>query len=405
MALTNMQFLTAVSKKAPEFKQLLAKNPTEIFTEAGFQALQSIDIEDPVTKFYSVAMLIGLQLVDHIKYKDQIDKLGILTTYNMSLGAYIQKNRVKGRIKNVNPAFLGSDGTGLKSGDTVDPYKVRKSEIVQEYYGLNLNYQNWITIQDWDLKLGWTTEGGIDDIVSQMFALIDLDRVEYKFSKFYEVLSGAINSEDYPLKDTQKMVLSSWTDEAPTDAEVRELIEVMKNIVEVFDTLPAVDIYNEASLPNASDVSELKMLVRQGLKSKIESVMAYVFGPEYLQFPIKLVPVANFGGIYYTYDNDGTATKALPYYDDNGSFAGWSTAGTSETALDDTDLTMVDPNENIMAVVAQKGLIFETIQNPLRVRSIFNPAGEYQNTFFNEMNNGINYDHTKNLITISKPSE
>ena len=66
---------------------------------------------------------------------------------------------------------------------------------------------------------------------------------------------------------------------------------------------------------------------------------------------------------------------------------------------------MVDPNADVIAVIAQKGLVFETIQNPLNVRSVFNGRGEYVNTFFNEKNNGINYDHTKNLITISKPSE
>jgi len=403
--LTNAQFLTAVSKIAPEFKNLAAKNTKDIFTESGFEALQSINIEDPVSRFYSCALMVGLQLVDHIKYKDQIAKLGILKTYNMSLGAYIQKNRVKGRIRNVNPAFLGTDGKGLKNGDSVDPFKVRKAEIIQEYYGLNSNYQNWITVQDWDLKLAWTTEGGIQSVVDEMFVYIDLDRVEFKFAKFYEVLNGALNSVNYPLKDTQQIVLTSWTDGAPTDAEIRELIEVLKNVVEVFDTLPAVDIYNEAGIPNASAATDLKLLVRQGMKSKIESVMAYVFGPEYLQFPIKIQPVANFGGIEY-YAEDTFTTKLQPVNDENGAYTGYLSAdGTETDAILESEAYAKDPNENIIAVVAEAGVIFETVQNPLRVRTIFNPNGEYTNTFFNEMNNGINYDHTKNLITISKPSE
>lgn len=405
--LTNMQFLQAVSKKAPEFKTLLAKTPSEIFTESGFEALKSISIDDPVTRFYEVAMLVGLQMVDHIKYKRLIEKLGIVTTYGMSLGAYIQKNRVKGRIRNVDPAFLGTNGKGLKNGDSVDPFIVRKPAVVQEYYGLNLNYQNYFTLQDFDLKGGWLTEGGINDIITEFYALVDLDRAEYEFAKFYEVLNGALNSTKYPLKDTQQLVLDSWNESEPTDAEIRNLIELMKNVVETFDVLPAVDIYNEAGLPNSSDASELKLLVRQGLKSKIESVMAYVFGPEYLQFPIKLQAVANFGGIkHYAAADTSHTTELKPVYDDEGAYTGYMSAdGTETNKIAEAETVAVDPNENIVAVVAQKGVIFETKQNELRVRTIFNPRGEYQNTFFNEMNNGINYDHTKNLITISKPSE
>lgn len=405
--MTNAQFLTAVSKIAPEFKTLLAKNPTEIFTEAGFEAMSKLPgTDEAVTRFYNAALLVGLQTVDHIKYEDKIKSLGIVATYGMSLGAYIQKNRVKGRMRNVNPAFLGSDGKGLKNGDSVDPYVVRKNEIVTDYYGLNLNYQNWFTLQDWDLKGAWLTEGGIQSIVSEFYALVDLDRVEYEFAKFFEVLNGAINSENYPLKDTQKLVLTSWTDAEPTDAEIRELIEVMKNIVETFDVLPAVDIYNEAGLPNSSSASDLVLLVRQGMKSKIESVMAYVFGPEYLQFPIKLKAVANFGGLkHYAADDTDHEHELLPVYDADGAYTGYmSVDGTTTNKIAEAETVVVDPNEDILGVVAQKGVIFETKQNELKVRAIFNPRGEYVNTFFNEMNNGINYDHTKNLITISKPS-
>lgn len=403
--LTNAQYLNLVSKKAPEFKVLAAKNTKDIFTESGFEALQKIDIDDPVSRFFGAALLVGVQLVDHIKYKDQIEKLGILTSYPMSLGQYIQKNRVKGRIRNVNPEFLGSDGTGLKNGDSVDPYVVRKAGVISEYYTLNMNYQNWITIQDWDLKGAWLSEGGIQSFVDEVFAYIDLDRIEFKFAKFWEVFNGALHSTNYPLKDTQQLVLDSWTSADPTDAQVRNLVELLKNVAETFETLPTVDMYNEAGIPNLSDMGELKLLVRQGIKSKIESVMAYVFGPEYLQFPIKLQSVANFGGIKY-YKEAAHTTELQPVYGEYGEYTGYLSAdGTEKNKIAEADAFIVDPNEDVIAVIAQKGLIFETIQNPLNVRSIFNPRGEYVNTFFNEKNNGINYDHTKNLITISKPSE
>ena len=405
--LTNAQFLTAVSKVAPEFKEMAAKNSRDVFTESGFQALQNLPgTEDAVTRFYNIALMVGLQTVEHAKFKDVLASMNILERLNMSMGAYKQENHVQ-RIKNVNPAFLGKDGKGLKNGDSVDPYVVRKPVIDQDYYGLNWNYQNWFTLQDFDLRLGWITPGnGIQSIVSAIYEMVDLDRIETEYSKFFEVLNGAINSTTHPLADTQQIKLDSWT-ENPTDDEVEALIRVLKNIVEVFDSMPSVDIYNAGKYPNGAEASDMTMLVRLGIKSRIDTLMAYVFGPEYLQFPIKVKAVPNFGGIkHYASSDTGFTTELIPVTDKDGVYTGYySVDGTASGQIAGADTVEVDPNSDVIAVIAQKGVIFELIQNEMKIRPIINPRGEYQNTFFNQMNNGINYNHNKNLITISKPSQ
>ena len=405
--LTNAQFLTAVSKVAPEFKEMAAKNSRDVFTESGFQALQNLPgTEDAVTRFYNIALMVGLQTVEHAKFKDVLAAMGILERLQMSMGAYKQENHVQ-RIKNVNPAFLGKDGKGLKNGDSVDPYVVRKPVIDQDYYGLNWNYQNWFTLQDFDLRLGWITPGdGIQSIVSAIYEMVDLDRIETEYSKFFEVLNGAINSTEHPLTDTQQIKLDSWA-ENPTDDEVEALIRVLKNIVEVFDSMPSVDIYNAGQYPNGAEASDMTMLVRLGIKSRIDTLMAYVFGPEYLQFPIKVKAVPNFGGIkHYAASDASFTTELIPVTDKDGVYTGYYSAdGTESGQIAGSETVEVDPNKDIIAVIAQKGVIFELIQNEMKVRPIINPRGEYQNTFFNQMNNGINYNHNRNLITISKPSE
>ena len=405
--LTNAQFLTAVSKVAPEFKEMAAKNSRDVFTESGFQALQNLPgTEDPVTRFYNITLMVGLQTVEHAKFKDVLASMGILERLHMSMGAYKQENHVQ-RIKNVNPAFLGRDGKGLKNGDSVDPYVVRKPVIDQDYYGLNWNYQNWFTLQDFDLRLGWITpDNGIQSIVSAIYEMVDLDRIETEYSKFFEVLNGAISSTKYPLTDTQQIKLDSWG-ETPTDDEVEALIRVLKNIVEVLDSMPSVDIYNAGKYPNGADASDMTMLVRLGIKSRIDTLMAYVFGPEYLQFPIKVKAVPNFGGIkHYAASDASFTTELIPVTDKDGVYTGYYSAdGTESGQIAGSDTVEVDPNKDIIAVIAQKGAIFELIQNEMKVRPIINPRGEYQNTFFNQMNNGMNYNHNRNLITISKPSE
>ena len=405
--LTNAQFLTAVSKVAPEFKEMASKASREVFTEAGFESLANLPgTEDAVTRFYNIALLVGLQTVEHARFKDVLANIGILERLQMTMGAYKQENRVQ-RIKNVSPAWLGTNGAGLQNGDSVDPYVVRKPVIDQNYYGLNWNYQNFFTLQDFDLKLGWVTPNdGIQSIVSAIYEMVDLDRLETEYAKFFEVLNGAINSETHPLTDTQQIILDSWTEASPTDAEVEALIRVLKNIVEVFDSMPSVDIYNAGQYPNGADASDMTMLVRVGIKSKIDTVMAYVFGPEYLQFPIKVKSVPNFGGIKHYASNDADfETELVPVVDNLGAFTGYYSAdGTTTGQIAEAETVEVDPNADVIAVIAQKGVIFELIQNEMKVRPIINPRGEYQNTFFNQMNNGINYNHFKNLITISKPA-
>jgi len=405
--MNNSQYLVAVSKLAPELGKVLSGLGNDLFTEKGFERVKNLPgTEDRITRFYEVAMLVGLQKVDHARFSDPMAEAGLVESFQMSYGTYMQRNRVK-RIKNVNPAFLGADGKGLKNGDSIDPFKVRKPEIVQDFYGdPNAFYQNYFSLQDYDLKLGWISENGVDDIVSAIFEMVDLDRIEVRFALYFKVLNGAINSTETPLLDTQKLTLTSWTDAAPTDAEIRELVELVKNIEESIKLTPSCEQFNAGGFPNKVGMDEMVMLVRPGIKSKMESVMAYVYGPEYLQFPIKLQPVANFGGLkYYAASDTSHTTELQPVYDENGVYTGYYSAdGTTTDEVAEANCDVVDPNADILAVIAEKGVIFRLEQNPLHVRTIFNPRGEYQNTFFNETGNGIYYNYTKNLITISKPS-
>lgn len=433
-AMSNADFLAEVSKQAPEFTALASEKSYDVFTEKGFQALKQISA-DAVTRFYGVALLVGAQQIDFFDIKNPLE--GLVDRYAMGSGAYLQRTAVK-RIKGVNPGWLGSDGKGLKNGDSPDQFEVRKPEVEQRYFGLNWNYQNWITLQDFDLKQGWLSENGIGAITSAIFRMIELDRAEVGFAKFFEVLNGALNSSTYALKDSQVLKLDSWTDAAPTDAEINALVILVKNIAEALDTVPAQDLYNAASYPNSASAEDHVLLVRQGMKSVIEKVMAYAFGPEYLQFPIKLKAVPNFGGLkpYYTYSN--TDTDGQVVYDKNGTPVGiineayyvnpaspaaykkadgkwYISAGEVEgtyaeysvidyEGLSGIEVKYTDPNENVIAVLYQKGGIFEIMQNEMATLPARNERGFYTNVWFNQPDNGVNFDYYRNLVAICKPT-
>lgn len=423
--LTNADFLEAVADRAPQFSALAAKKSKEVFSEAGFEALSQIYSAngDPVTDFYQVALLVGLQYVDMVDFSNPLDSMGLIERFQMDYGAYCQRNRVK-RIKGVSPAWLG-----LKNGDSIDQDEVRKPEVIQDYYHLNWEYQNFISLQDFDLKQGWLSENGIGEITAAVFNMIGLDRVETEYAKFFEVLSGAINSTDHPLQNTQIMELSS---DLSSEAGVRAFVKFIKNVARSIEAVPSTDLFNAAKYPNGNEAkNKMVILVREGVLSQIEDVLGYAFNPEKLALPFEIKEVPNFGGM--TMCSAADDSELQPVYDKNGVVVGgvdksatvngyaikrasdgrWIVNITSGGATADTTFPELDrgeviyedkTNTDVIAVIIERGAIFELIQNQMVTEVHRNSRGMYVNTFFNQPHNGIGYNHTKNLVVFKTPA-
>ena len=426
--MSNADFLTKVAELAPQFKEVASKVAKEGFTESNFEAMSQLPTgQDNVSNFYSIACLVGMQFVDYAGFKNKVDEIGVIERLAMPFAEYIQRNRVK-RIKNVNPAWKG-----LKDGDSVDPYVVRKPEIEQDYYGgKNVAYQTFITMQEFDLKRGWLTENGIGNIVGAVFNMIDLDRAEFDYGLYKEALNGAINSTSHALQGSQKIELAAptatvanFTAATFTKNELIELVEDLIDIGEAIESNVTLTTFNAAKYPMPLSTSDLVMMIRPGYKAKIRTMLADVYHDENLKIPFDMKVVENFGGLV-PYDSDNAELQ--PVYDSLGAMVGYvkkSYTNVSAATYDATndkytvkygaqqgstaDVTpesgvdhYVDPNEKVIAVLAQKGLIFELIQNPFNVRPIFNPRGEYTNTFFNQLDNYLGVNYSKALITISR---
>lgn len=426
--MSNADFLQKVAELAPQFKEVASKVAKEGFTESNFEAMSQLPTgQDNVTNFYSIACLVGMQFVDYAGFKNKVDEIGVIERLAMPFAEYIQRNRVS-KIKNVNPAWKG-----LKDGDSVDPYVVRKPEIQQDYYGgKNVAYQTFITMQEFDLKRGWLSENGIGNIVGAVFNMIDLDRAEFDYALYKEALNGAINSTSHALQGSQKIELAAptatvanFTAATFTKAELIELVEDVIDIGEAIESNVTLNTFNAAKYPMPINASELVMMIRPGYKAKIRTLLADVYHDENLKIPFEMKVVENFGGLV-PFDSDNAELQ--PVYDSLGAMVGYvkkSYTNVSAATYDETndkytvkygaqqgstaDVTpesgvdhYVDPNEKVIAVIAQKGLIFELIQNPFNVRPIFNPRGEYTNTFFNQLDNYLGVNYTKALITISR---
>lgn len=431
--LTNMELVQAASYKYPDIKQLLAKTSLKLFTEAGFEALSQLP-DGGKDKFLNAMLLVSRQYITPVKYKDAAQEIGILERFGVGYGAYIQDNRM-GDMPNEDPIAFGTNGTGLKNGDMMLKDRIiRKPVIKQDYYGKNKNYYNHFSWQMFDVKRAWLNEdGGLEELMSQAWAQILRNKAKVEYAWFFEALSGAINSVLHPMKDTQQIVLSAdvLSDEADL---TKELVQAVKNVIYSFENVPDCTIFNADGFPSSIDTSDLVLLVRKEYKPIIDNVLAYVYHDEKISFPIPVKAVPNFGGLTAA-DADGNAlqpvyTDAVEYngvsYGD-GSIIGYVDAGvtvngrakfvgnqwlvnvTSGSTTADTTFIVgeapkqIDPNANVIAVIAEKGVIFELVTEDMVVETDYVRGYRVTQTYVSQFNNGVNYRYTRNLITISKP--
>lgn len=439
MALTNLELVKLASFKYPGINSLLAKQSLKLFTEAGYEAFSQLP-DGGADKFLTAMLLVSQQYITPVKFRDAVEDIGILERFGVGYGAYIQDNRM-GEMPNEDPIAFGEDGTGLKNGYLMlKDRMVRKPVLKQDYYGKNKNYYNHFTWQDFDVKRAWLKEdGGLEELMGQAWARIKQNKAEVEYSWFFEVLSGAINSVTHPLKDTQKVEIQGFDLATNPETSAKKLIEAVKSIVNTFKNVPTVKIYNADGFPSSIDTSDLKMLVRTDIAPYVDSLLAYVYNEGKLQFPIEVEPVPNFGGLLPAYnDGNGNITEVQPVYSAGGEYNGVSygrgsvmgyitkdvtvngyaefknnqwvvnvtsgstTADTTFTMIGDSHLTCIDPNEDVIAVIAEKGVVFELVSEDMVVETDYIRGYRVTQTYVSQFNNGMNYRYTRNLITISK---
>ena len=396
MALTNITLWDALRAKFPQFRSNTAKATAELFTAKGFEQLSSVD-PGTLNDFFSLSMRVYLQLINVSRAKDTLEAKGFGEYYDMPLGAYIQRIAINS-IKPISPAYKG-----LTNGTAPDPFVVRKPTQNERMYQQNFDYASLVTIPDeFAMKQIFISEYGMSEFMAGIFAGLENGYINQVYLNKLEAINAGLNSAAHPLKDTQKYKFIVAGDE-PTAAELTEMILTVKNIVSAMDLGSQTDAYNALGFMTTQDVSRLKMLVRPGYKNAIATkVLASAYNQERLNLPIDVIEVPHFGGLTPT---DGATTPATlyPQYNTLGEVIKFNTvaAGTG-TDVDIEDVVWSDPNADVVAVIADKGWIFTTRQNPYSVEPIRNPRGLYTNYWASSPNNAISVDALYNVVTLSK---
>lgn len=393
--ITNATIWDAIRDKYPQFAGHTAKATKDLFTTQGWEALSSNPSD--VNDFFALSMRVYLQLINVSRAKDTLEEKGFGEYFDNPMGGIIQRMAIDS-VTPVSPAYKG-----LTNGASVDPFVVRKPKAAERFFKRNFDYQSMITISDqYMLKDMFLNPYGIDEFMSGIMTGLQNGYINQVYLNKLEVIDKAINSTTWALKDTQKYEVTITTPGSPTANECIELIQLVKNIVSAMELAPQTDAYNALGFKSTQDKDRLKMLVRPGYKNAIETlVLANAYNQERLQLPIDVIEVPHFGGLKPQVDISGTLTNVYEIYDNLGAVIGYDTNASATTpTYTEADVQWLDPNAEVIAVIADKGAVFTSKQNGYTVEPIRNPRGLYQNFFANSPNNTIAYDPLYNFVII-----
>lgn len=428
-SISNATFLKEAVNMAPQYASIASKVSNGIFTDSNVEALRTLPTgADNLTEIYGLFMLVAAQRFDGVDFRNVFENMGILDRQNLPLGEYVGQFKVA-RLESVNPGF-----DGLKDGDSPDQFEFRPFETEEIFYGgKNKDYQNFFSFKQYDLKRGLMKENGIGQILSLVYQAVDLDRVTKEESEYKEVLNRAIHSTQFPLQGTQKFVLAeptatvaNFTADSFTKEELDSLCLALGNIDEELRTASYTTAFNADKIPGSLNPDDYVLIVRKGYKNKIQQLIANIYHQTfYDRIPFKTHVLSDFGGIEY-YADAAFTTELQVVYDRHGAPVGLVNAsytnvspaeqqsngtytvkygaqqGSTATVTKFAEAYKKDPNEEIMALIVEKGFLFELIQNPFLVQNAPNYRGQYVTTWFSQEANYIGWNCRKGFITISR---
>lgn len=417
---SNIQLWNLARKVSPSFKSHTSEGTADTFTEKGFEALRTTDV-NALNEFFEISLRVAFQKMTVSRAKNLFEDKGLVEVYDTPNGGYVQRMAVDS-IKPVTPAFHD-----LQNGQSVDPFIVRKPNASERFFEQNFDYQSFVTLQDFQVKQIFVAEFGMGEFIAGVMKGLENGYTIQKSLNVKEALNKAINSAEYPLQNTQVINVTWDYDAEPTEAMLTGYLLAIKDVITAMTTTEQTSAYNAGEFDTVVDTDDLVMVARAGIKNRIElGLEVGAFNLDKLSIPVdNIIEVADFGGLvpYITvgendadlqpiYDSNGeqvayvdaSVTVNGPAHLVNGKWVVNITSGSTTADTNDTyvkgEVSFRDPNADVLAVIAQKGLVFENRQNPYEVRPIYNPRGLYQNYWASSPNNAIVVDPYYTMVVI-----
>lgn len=400
MAKTNSEIIEGIIQKYPQFQGHAAQMARSLMTPESFDEVSRNDIGNFINDFFGAIMRVYLNVINISHAKDPLENNGFGEYFKNNYGGITQRMSIDS-VKPINPGWKG-----LKNGDSPDPFVVRKPVTNERFYKQNFDYASLITVpDDFQFKTMFVSEYGLSEFMAGIMEGLRNGYITQKYLNKKEALNAALNGTKHPLQATQQVGIQIAGDD-PTAAELTKMILTIKNVIDLMVMAPQTGAFNAGKFKSTQDKSRLKLLIRPGYMNQISvDVLTSAFNPSNLNIGVDVITISDFGGLI-PYKDAAFTEQLYPVYDELGSFIGYSSTegqiGESNVEVQEDEAFMKDPNENVIAILADKGVIFETEQTPYEVRPIFNPRGRYTNFWASSANNGIHFDSFYNFVVFNK---
>ena len=391
--LTNAQYWDILRDKFPAFRESTSKATADMFTERGFEAVKNMDGGRILNDFFKLSLQVTLGKIDVAKVKDKLSESGFGEEVLNPNGGYIQRIAIE-QVNQISPGYLN-----LVNGQSVDPFIVRKPTTIERFFTQNAEFQNLITIPDSVMmKNMFVSDNGMDDYISGMMAQLEASYRKFLYFLKLEAISAGINSTDFPLKDSQKIPVEYAGDDTTID-QLATFVLKIKNIISLMDASPSTGAFNQRGFETSQDVNRLKLLVRVGFRNLVSvKLRSNTYNPDNMNLPVDIIEVNNFGGLQAFKDAEYTI-PLFEVYDKAGAEIGYSeVADSTKVTVENKDVFWKDPNVGVVAILADKDLVFTGQQGNYSVEGIRNPYGLYTNFFASAPRGTVAYDSLYNVV-------
>lgn len=393
-SISNVDLWNEIRNRFPQFESHTSEATRNLFTESGFEALKASDYPDVLNDFFNLSLRVYLQMVTLSRAKDILDDGDFGEYYDNPMGGYIQRMSINS-IKPVSPAFKK-----LANGKSVDPFVVNKPEANERLFRQNFDYQSLLTMpDDFQFKQIFISPYGMSEYMGGLMTALENGYTVQKCENKLEAINAGINSTQFPLQKTQIVTVNMSAD--PTNEELVNTILTMNNVISAMTIGPQCSAFNALKFSTIQDKSRLRILVKPGFKNVIKTkLLANAFNRDELTLDAAIVEVPHFGGLK-PYKEAEHTTQLYPVYNTLGTCIGFNEAADQDVVtVEEANVFWKDPNEDVIAIIADKGWMFHSQQNPYTVEPVRNARGLYTNYWASSPNNTIAIDPIYNVVVI-----
>lgn len=412
--MTNKQIYEII-KKSPNYKNWTPMVSVEVFTREGFKGFYENALPQ-LLDFFGLMIQVVLNKIKDVNVRIPEFYKAIVEEQAMGAGGILQ------RIYNTIPKPISPQYLNLQEGSWVNDYVIRKTEQFQMFFKQNFPYSNLITIPEDMLQKAFVNENGVAEFVAQKQAALQKSYYIEKTKLAKVVLAGALRGDGITapaLKDTQIYDVTKIPNFADIDSDTpinmqaawREFANVLDNIATMMATANTIGTLNAEGWEDGAYEKDHILLVKGTLINKLKKFDGLLGnGTGYLtdifkNIPFKVVEIDMFEPTYVLASDNSVELKPVysnKVFQDVIGFNTTGGEGTKEDCLADSEIQLVDKQDDTFAALVQKGLILAAEQSPYKVRIKQSYLGNYMNMIATQPNGLMGYDSHYNLVKFTK---